>query len=66
MIGDKPKGVSSFSKQITAKLPAYIPPQKLYPKGEQLQKMAGELKSKGQKFQSGYEGVISSLKGVIE
>lgn len=28
--------------------------------------MAGELKSKGQKFQSGYEGVISSLKEVIE
>ena len=66
MIGDKPKGVSSFSKRIIAKLPAFIPSQKPQAKGEEPQKMVGELKAKGGKVQSGYEGVISSLKGVID
>ena len=66
MIGDQPKGVSSFPKQIIAKLPTFIPPQKPQAKGEGFQAMAGELKAKGGKVQSGYEGVISSLKGVIE
>jgi len=65
MIGEKPKGVSSFSKQIIAKLPAFIPTQNPQSKGEELQKMVSDLKSKGGKVQTGYEGVISSLKGMI-
>lgn len=65
MIGEKPKGVSSFCKQIAAKLPTCIPTLNSQPKGEELQKMVVDIKAKGGKVQTGYEGVISSLKGVI-
>jgi|688.fasta_scaffold113368_5 hypothetical protein len=34
MIGEKPKGVLAFSKQINAKLPAFIPSHKPEAKGD--------------------------------
>lgn len=66
MITEKPKAPTPLSKQIIAKLPTSIPSHKPQQKGEELQKMVGGLKAKGGKVQSGYEGVISSLKGMVE